>query len=523
MEKIVEKIVTKKKFLKGELILSNESFLEIGPGIINNDIDTNNKNYNQGENINYDNNENQNNYNENNNEEEANNNNQEAQIEANNNYNENYKEEEENNKIDNNTNEVEEKNANNNENNNLNNIDNNIESNENNQKGPYNKKMNQTQIHMDDFQVITKEDFYKLKEMDEKEGFDDIKTIKELDDQQIATITESNDNLENESDIEQYRKSCLEKVKNLRLDLLLTEKNIAIKKLKEFTQNELNTIEILAPKGDSINVFNPFSKEVKEILIPAKKKFPTNCAYLNIPPYCFISGGIKIEENAETSDFFAIRRKERKHFEFIALPPMVETKRNHCMIELKYLNGIGVIGGKDTLDCEVYDFGTKEWYNLPELNTGRENSSCIVLNEKNLYCFLGYDSEGYKMNTTIEKLDLETKESWEEINPNGLQAIMKRKSSSCLDFNVNGNNYILIIGGVNSLGNESNDFLIYDEANNQIERKADSLPFKCSFNQNSFIFFDFSPNTSYHYNFTKDSKIIQYERTSRVFFELKNN
>jgi hypothetical protein len=299
-------------------------------------------------------------------------------------------------------------------------------------------------------------------------------------------------------------------------------KSIIKKEMKIFSQNEMNLIEIISPKKDSnsINIFNPYMNELEQILIPEKYKFSKNFAYINLLPYCYVTGGIKIDEKGEKlelSQFFAIRRKENKLFEFIHLPEMIESKSNHCMIELKYLNGIGVIGGTDTKDCEVFNLKRNKWENLPDLNNIRENSSCCILNDKFLFCFFGYDNKECKFQDTIEKLNLKSRESWEVITPTGPKVHIKRKASSCLYYNLKDKNYILIVGGINSLKNECDDCLIYNEKENKIERINNSLPFKCSFVQNSYNILC----SGYYANFTVDSMIIQYQKNGQIFFGIR--
>ena len=496
VEKIVEKVLTKYKFLKNQLIIDNKvSSFDI-EGTINENDDDNNNNNNIIENkeeIDNDNNENkEENLNDNNNKIEDDNNDKNNNL---------------------NINDVIQ-----NDNNNNNNIINNNSSKKN--------DFNNSSIFIDSFEVFTSE---KCEEFINSEGvdndfFSEIKTIKDLKNNEIAIINESKNNLEKESQIQKYTKTCLHKINELKkkITILSTPKSIIKKELKIFSQNEMNLIEIISPKKDSnsINIFNPYMNELEEILIPEKYKFSKNFAYINLLHYCYVTGGIKIDEKGEKlelSQFFAIRRIENKLFEFVNLPEMIESKSNHCMVELKYLNGIGVIGGTDTKDCEVFNLKKNKWENLPDLNNIRENSSCCILNDKYLYCFFGNDNKEYKFQDSIEKLNLKSKESWEVITPTGPKVHMKRKSSSCLYYNLKDKNYILIVGGINSLKNECDDCLIYNEKENKIERINNALPFKCSFAQNSYNILC----SGYYANFTVDSMIIQYQQNGQIFFGIR--
>ena len=390
---------------------------------------------------------------------------------------------------------------------------------------PILKDKSRSTIFMDGFEVFTNENCNQIINDDMEEGFfDKIKTIKDLSHEEKASIYITKNKLEKESEIEPYRKTCLKKIKAIkkRVNILTSPKSKILSIIRNFTQNEKNLIEIISPKGISINIFDPYVNEIEEILIPEKYKFPSNMAYLNMLPYCYVSGGIKVDskgESIESQDFFAIRRRSTKLFEFISLPQMIESKSNHCMIELKYLNGLGVIGGTDSKECEAFSIKKNEWISLPDMNNVRENPCCCVLNEKYLYAFFGYDNISFKYITTIEKISLRSKEKWTEITPNGPQTYMKRNSASCLNYNIKGKDHVIIVGGVNSLKNESDDYLIYDEKENKMIRKSNTLPFKCSFRHNSFNLLC----SGYYANFTVDSLIIQYENIGQVFFGIRQN
>ena len=493
VEKVVEKVLTKYKFLKNQLIIDKVSSFVI-EGTLNdkdNLIENKEEIDNDSNNINENKDENQNDNND--------------KIEDDNNDNNNL-----------NINDVIQNDKSNDNDNNIN-INNNI-----NKK----KDFNNSSIFIDSFEVFTSEkceEFLNTEDVG-NDFFNEIKTIKDLKHNEIAVIKESKNNLEKESQIQKYTKTCLQKINELKkkITILSTPKSVIKKELKIFSQNEMNLIEIISPKKDSnsINIFNPYMNELEEILIPEKYKFAKYFAYINLLPYCYVTGGIKIDkkgEKLELSEFFAIRRKENKLFEFINLPEMIESKSNHCMVELKYLNGIGVIGGTDTKDCEVFNLKKNKWESLPDLNNIRENSSCCILNDKYLYCFFGYDNKEFKFQDTIEKLNLKSKESWEVITPTGPKVHMKRKASSCLFYNLKGSNYILIVGGINSLKNECDDCLLYNEKNNKIERINNALPFKCSFMQNSYNILC----SGYYANFTVDSMIIQYQQNGQIFFGIR--
>jgi hypothetical protein len=264
VEKIVEKVLTKYKFLKNQLIIDNKvSSFDIEGTINENDDDNNNNIIEKKEEIDNDNNENkEENLNDNNNKIEDDNNDKNNNL---------------------NINDVIQ-----NDNNNNNNIINNKSSKKN--------DFNNSSIFIDSFEVFTSE---KCEEFINSEGvdndfFSEIKTIKDLKNNEIAIINESKNNLEKESQIQKYTKTCLHKINELKkkITILSTPKSIIKKELKIFSQNEMNLIEIISPKKDSnsINIFNPYMNELEEILIPEKYKFSKNFVYINLLPYCYVTG-----------------------------------------------------------------------------------------------------------------------------------------------------------------------------------------------------------------------------------------
>ena len=410
-----------------------------------------------------------------------------------------------------------------NDNYNINDINNNNKNNFN--KIPEQEKsLEKSLIFLNSFEVYSDENVQDIIENNDTNIFDDIRTIKEINREQTISITTSKNDIEKGKDLEKYYKSCIFRINELKktINICTCSMSELVKEYKVFNQNEKNVLEIISPKndGETIKIFNPLLNIIDEFLIPNNSKFPKNFAYLNLLPYCYISGGI--DGINPLNNFYAIRRKGAKSFELYNLPPMLEKKYNHCMIELKCLGDIGVIGGYNSKNCEYFSNNKKkkEWKNMPDLNYIRESPSCCVLNEKNIFCFFGYDNALNKYNDSIEKISLEEKnKKWEEIKPLGMKKNMERKGASCLVYNNKEKDYIFIVGGINNVENETKDILIYNNIENKIERKKNRLPFKCSFNQNSFNLLC----NGFYCNFDINSSLIQYEQLGEVFFTLGGN
>jgi len=213
------------------------------------------------------------------------------------------------------------------------------------------------------------------------------------------------------------------------------------------------------------------------------------------------------DDYVELNDFYTLKRTGINNFEKIFLPPMLEEKTNHCLFEVPYYKSICTLGGANSKDAEVFDLEEKTWSKLPELNCIREGASCAMINDTLLFCFFGYDTENSEYLTSIEKLDLEKEEGWKLMNPFGNKSFMKRKFFSCLQYRQNFEDFVFILGGINILNNESQDWMEYNEKNNTVEKMESNMPYKSSFFCNSFTKL---PNGRF-YNLTSDYPLIQYE------------
>ena len=330
--------------------------------------------------------------------------------------------------------------------------------------------------------------------------------------------------LDSADEIDEYLKTCYKKLTNL--NLKKAKKKIDLEKeLSEFTWKERSIFELVFPVEDEsfISIYNPYVNKIEEIEIQTDKKFPTNFALFFKLPYCYISGGKIKNENKgieELASFYALRREGPKIFEKIILPDMLESKINHCLFEIPYLNAICALGGHNSTDVEIFNLDDKIWENLPDLNNPREGAACCIINDTFLYCFFGYDTENSTYLTSIEKLDLVYKENWEVLNPYGNKSFMKKKYCACVKYRKNFEENIYIVGGINVLNSESKDCLIYDDKSNTIEKKSNfTLPYKSSFNSNSFVQL---PNGIF-YNLSSDCQLIQYEPLGKIFFGIREN
>ena len=114
-------------------------------------------------------------------------------------------------------------------------------------------------------------------------------------------------------------------------------------------------------------------------------------------------------------------------------------------------------------------------------------------------------------------MDLEQNEEWQLLNPYGNKTFMKKKFSACIHYRQNFEEKIFIVGGKNVLNNESQDWMNYNEINNTIEKMGTSLPYKSSFNCNSFI----KLPTGFYSNLTIDYQLIQFQALGQYIFGLR--
>ena len=320
-----------------------------------------------------------------------------------------------------------------------------------------------------------------------------------------------------EEEIEEHQKACLES-----LNKINEKKNKKgfkiIMEINNMKWEERNMIEFILPEkgGKSIYIFNPLVNEIEQIFLETNDEFPICFAVCNRLPYCFYSGGkVKIgDEYTELNHFFALRRSGLNNFEKYCLPNMLEEKINHCLFEIPYLKSLCALGGTNSKEVEIFNLDNKVWDTFPELNCIREGAACCVINDTFLYCFFGYDTENNEYLTSIEKMDLEQKEEWELLNPYGNKTFMKRKFFGCIHYRQNFEEKIFILGGKNVLNNESNDWFAYNEIQNTVEKMGTSLPYKSSFNCNSFI----KLPTGLFTNLTVDFQLLQFETMGQYIF-----
>ena len=323
-----------------------------------------------------------------------------------------------------------------------------------------------------------------------------------------------------EAEIEEHQKACIESINKINQKRNEPNFNMLIE-VNYMKWEERSMMELIFPEkdGKSIYIFNPLLNKVEEVPLETEDEFPICFAMCIRLPYCFCSGGkTNIDgEYVELNEFYCLKRTGVNNFEKIVLPPLLEEKTNHCLFEIPYYKSICALGGTNSKEVEIFDLEEKKWNNLPELNCIREGATCCMINDTFLYCFLGYDTEKSEYLTSIEKLDLEKNEGWKLLNPFGNKSFMKKKFCSCIQYRQNFEENIFIVGGINVLNNESQDWMEYNEKDNTLEKMDTNLPYKSSFNCNSFTKL---PNGLFC-NLTVDFQLLQYQSLGKYIFGIR--
>ena len=323
-----------------------------------------------------------------------------------------------------------------------------------------------------------------------------------------------------EAEIEEHQKACIESINKINQKRNEPNFNMLIE-VNYMKWEERSMMELIFPEkdGKSIYIFNPLLNKVEEIPLEIEDEFPICFAMCIRLPYCFCSGGkTNIDgEYVELNEFYCLKRTGVNNFEKIVLPPLLEEKTNHCLFEIPYYKSICALGGTNSKEVEIFDLEEKKWNNLPELNCIREGATCCMINDTFLYCFLGYDTEKSEYLTSIEKLDLEKNEGWKLLNPFGNKSFMKKKFCSCIQYRQNFEENIFIVGGINVFNNESQDWMEYNERDNTLEKMGTNLPYKSSFNCNSFTKL---PNGLFC-NLTVDFQLLQYQSLGKYIFGIR--
>ncbi len=330
------------------------------------------------------------------------------------------------------------------------------------------------------------------------------------DEEEDIPFDKSKINLMDESTIQNIKNEIPNTINLIKEKLSQNEEINTI--LSEIPWEQRNFLEliVLGENNQKIYVFNPFIGKVEKIEIENNFTFPFHCTYINVFPYIYLTGGQEDEEDINI--FYAFRRNGEKKLEINELPHMLNKRSNHSMIYIPNQNIIVVISGSKS-SCEKYEFKTKDWINLPSLNKPRERPGTALINNY-LYIFFGFERYKSRYLIDIERINIDNFKQWEIIVPNVQPNLMKKQAVGILNYkNIDNNDIIIIIGGVNSMRNECNETMSFDFNNNYVNRLLNTLPNDSAFVNMEFIqLFDGN-----FYNIDSNFELIKYNVSEESF------
>ena len=186
----------------------------------------------------------------------------------------------------------------------------------------------------------------------------------------------------------------------------------------------------------------------------------------------FISGGIEKSKN-NYSNTFLILKWSKESIEYSGTLP--QRKAYHST--LYYDNNLYLIGGIDSnkkvsKECYAFSLTEKKWYNLPNLNVGRANSSLCIYNNAIMYVFRGRDDNNVIDSIEYIKIKLcNIRSSWKIIKPKDYGYVWNALENSLVM--VMNKDKILICGGEDINGNLFNDTFLFETSTQKIYKGID--------------------------------------------------
>ena len=259
---------------------------------------------------------------------------------------------------------------------------------------------------------------------------------------------------------------------------------------------DMNIVSIHS-NSNTISIFNSITKKITEMTI--NYTFYPNCAYINVIPDVYISGG-KVDDIPQNT-FIKLSKKDLG-YEIITLPSITNPRSNHSMVYHKKDNCIYILTGSTCNACEKYNISTKSFTQLPNTKHQREKAIALIHNDTYLYLFFGFDKSVNKYCPTIERINISGSVSneWEEIQPIGNSNFSKRKEIGY----IMKDSSVILFGGSNSLREVTNNLLEYKFDTKEITVYHEmTLPISCAFSNAGFI-----QNENEFYNFDNVNQII---------------
>ena len=326
--------------------------------------------------------------------------------------------------------------------------------------------------------------------------------------EQIIQPNVNNNNNENEQ--------LLEEIKNL-VKSGGRKKNQFQSLFKTIPWEDRGKVELMAVdnKNASLHIYNLFTNKIEELKTTIK--FPMHLSYINIPPYLYISGG-KVSGKDSTM-LQRLHRTGQAEFKVEEIAQMKQGRSNHCTVFISNINALIFISGSRIKSCEKYSFTKEKMEAFPGLKVSREKCCACLMNEKYLYVFFGFDRTKNKFETSIEKIFINDAMSWETINITGNQNILKKQNFACIPFEKNTKKGVIVVGGINSLRNETKETVFVNLDENKAEL-FNPLQFNSSFTNSYFVTFGKYSCYNEMINISNEFNVVKFNLDNNNFFGL---
>ena len=282
----------------------------------------------------------------------------------------------------------------------------------------------------------------------------------------------------------------------------------------ELTWEERGKVEIMAVnnKNNSVHIYNELSNKIEEVKI--NTKLPLHLSYINLPPYLYISGG-KVN-GKDTTSVKRLQRIGQNEIKCDEISQLNTGRSSHSTVYVQNINSLIFISGSRIKSCEKYSLTKEKMESFPGLKVPREKCCACLLNEKYLYVFFGFDRTKNKFETSVERIFINDAMSWETIKILGNENPLKKQNFSCIPHQKDGKKGVIIVGGINSLRNETKETIFIDIESNKAEA-FNSLPINSTFTNSYFLNFDKYSCYNEIINISNELNVIRFNLENNSF------
>lgn len=219
---------------------------------------------------------------------------------------------------------------------------------------------------------------------------------------------------------------------------------------------------------------------------------------LNVNNNLYLCGS----ESGSTEGAFLFRIDNTKCLNSV-VSILINAQHNHVYPSMLYLpnNTIIVVGGKNQIQCELFDINNTKWKYLPELPEERYHCSLILdHHNKYVYLFGGFCSEKGTNCTDILRMNTENLMIWDKLLiVEGKELLSKTMCGMIRKENDdNERKVVYILGGKNNKGEECDSIIEFDIKKRTAKKLKSELKWKAKFinqgglnaNKDTYVLFD---------------------------------